>query len=97
MSKDLNLNHIAIDIIDDTDNFPEPPAPRNHKKTISGDKAFIITHNKENISIKFNRLCYNESLWKLLDEIERDPLYIEPSVWKKLNIDPKEIYGEKLL
>jgi hypothetical protein len=97
MSKDLNLDRIAIDIIDDTDNYPEPPAPRNHKKTFSTDKAFIVTHNKENISIKFNRSYYNESLWKLLDEIERDPLYIEPSVWKKLNIDPKEIYGEKLL
>lgn len=97
MSKDLNLDRIAIDIIDDIDNFPEPPAPRNHKKTVSTNKAFIITRDKENISIKFNRLYYNESLWKLLDEIERDPLYIEPSVWKKLNIDPKEIYGEKLL
>ena len=97
MSKDLNLDHIAIDIIDNTDNFPEPPAPRNHKKTIFTDKSFIITHNKDTFSIKFNRLCYSETLWKLLDEIEQDPLYIEPSVWKNLNIDPKEIYKGKSL
>lgn len=96
MSKDLNLHQIAIDIIDNTDIFPEPPAPRNHIKTFSTDKPFIITNNKNNISIKFNRFCYNESLWTLLDDIELDPLYIEPSVWKKLNIDPKEIYGKKL-
>ena len=95
MSKDLNLEHIAIDIIDDNDSYPEPLAPRNHIKTFSTDKPFIITHHKDNFSIKFNRFCYNESLWKLLDEIELDPLYIEPSVWKKLNIDPKEIYGKQ--
>ena len=96
MSKDLNLHHITIDINENIDNFPEPLAPKNHMKTFYTDKPFIITNNKDNISIKFNRFCYNESLWKLLDEIELDPLYVEPSVWKKLNIDPKEIYKEKL-
>ena len=94
MSKDLNLNQIAIGF-DETDIFPEPPGPRHNIKTFSTDKPFIIIHNKDNVSIKFNRLCYNESFWKLLDEIELDPLYVEPSEWKKLNIDPKEIYGKK--